>query len=86
MSLFQSEGEGSTPSYPSQKGGTVEPFECYEFNIQIWFEEGEWNYSVVQEFESGSDTETEALLLGTANSLKDATHAVSVFVSSLDFE
>lgn len=64
----------------------MDNFDVYEFNIQIWFEEGEWNYSVVQEFEAGSECETEALLLGTADTLKQATHAVSEFVSELDFE
>lgn len=64
----------------------MDNFDVYEFNIQIWFEGGEWNYSVVQEFEYGDDCETEALLMGTADSLKQATHAVSEFVSELEFE
>lgn len=64
----------------------MEEFEVYEFCVQIWLEEDEWNYSVVQEFESDNSSETEALLYGTAGSLKDATKEVSTFIASLNFE
>lgn len=60
--------------------------ECYEFTVAIWFEDGEWNYSVIQEFEDQTDVEVEPLFYGTAESLKDASHAVSVFMSELSFE
>lgn len=64
----------------------MEQIQCYEFNIQIFFEEGEWNYSIIQEFEDSTDAEIEPLLRGTADSLKDASQAVSTFMSELTFE
>jgi hypothetical protein len=58
----------------------------YEFAVQVWFEDDEWNYSVVQEWESENSSDFEPLFYGTAATLKEATHAVSVFMSELDFE
>lgn len=64
----------------------MDDFDVYEFNVQIWFEDDEWNYSVCQEFESANSTKFEPLFYGTAASLKEASHAVSVFMSELEFE
>lgn len=64
----------------------MEEFEVYEFNIQLWFEDGEWNYSVVQEFEFDNSNEVEALLYGTCDTLTEATHLLGDFVSELDFD
>lgn len=61
-------------------------FNCYEFAIQIWFEDEQWMYSVVQEFESDNSSEFEPLLYGSAETLKEASHAVSEFMRDLEFE
>jgi hypothetical protein len=58
----------------------------YEFSIQIWFEEGEWNYSVVQEWESENSSDFEPLFYGTAETLKEASGAVATFMHELEFD
>lgn len=58
----------------------------YEFNIQIWFEEDEWNYSVCQEWESENSSDFEPLFYGTAETLKEASAAVAAFMSELEFD
>lgn len=45
-------------------------FKGYSFNVQIWEEDGVYNYAVVQEFE-GPD-EFEPLGFGTADSFEEA--------------
>jgi hypothetical protein len=44
----------------------------YEFNVQVWEEDGVWNYSVVQEFESQGSSEVEPIEYGTAESPEEA--------------
>lgn len=64
----------------------MDDFKSYEFCVEIWHEDGEWNYSVIQEFGSDEDLEVEPLTYGTTDSFKEATAAVSAFVAALNFE
>jgi hypothetical protein len=61
--------------------------ENYEFCVQVWFEDDEWNWSIVQEFRSSNnDEDVEILAYGTAQTREAATHAVGVELSTLEFE
>ncbi len=66
----------------------MDKFDLYEFNIQIWFKDDEWLYSVIQEFESDlddDDPDVELLFYGSAETLQGATDAVGTFVSEMNF-
>ncbi len=61
-------------------------FDGYEFNIQIWLEESEWNYSIIQAFENQNSSEVEPLFFGTSDDRWGAVLAVSTFLRDFDFE
>lgn len=52
----------------------------YDFYVSVWEEDGEWNYSVIQEF---ADDETEVLLYGTADTKWQALSEVADFIPDL---
>lgn len=63
----------------------MENLDLYEFNVQIWCQDEQVYFSVIQEFETDTDSEVEPLFMGTADSWDEAAQAVSVFMSELKF-
>jgi hypothetical protein len=58
----------------------------YEFNVQIWNEDGQWHYSLVQEFRNDNNDDVEPLAYGTCESLEDAAHCVATEIRAIQFE
>jgi hypothetical protein len=50
----------------------MDTLETYEFNVQVWFEDECWNYSVVQEFSDDNSRKIEPLSYGTTDSPEEA--------------
>lgn len=50
----------------------METINNFEFNVQVWFEDDEWNYSVVQEFQSQGSNAFEPIAYGTATHAEEA--------------
>lgn len=59
--------------------------ENYEFCVQVWFEDGTWNYSIVQEFEFPDGEEVEVLAYGDAPTRQDAISYVGQELSNIQF-
>lgn len=64
----------------------TDDFICYEFGVQIWFEDGEWCWGIAQEWEHLNTRDVEGLAFGTAESLEDAAHAVAECMRGIEFE
>ena len=50
-------------------------FQGYNFDVQVWHEDGVWRWAVVQEFEKVSGDEFEPLAYGEADTPKEAFEA-----------
>lgn len=57
-------------------------YDVYEFVVSVWEDDGEWLYSVVQEFD---DDDAEFLVRGSADTALEALEAVSDFIPTIDF-
>jgi hypothetical protein len=51
----------------------MDTLQTYEFNVQVWFEDECWNYSVVQEFSTDENSRrVEPLSYGTTDEPEEA--------------
>jgi hypothetical protein len=64
----------------------MDDFVCYEFGVQIWFEDGIWHWGIAQEWEHLNSREVEGLSYGTAETLEMAAVAVAEEMKQIKFE
>jgi hypothetical protein len=57
----------------------------YEFDVQVWSEDGVWNYSLIQSFRSSNSDEVEVLAYGTADSQAEAVKCVADELRGIEF-
>lgn len=56
----------------------VDDYSGYEFCVQIWPEDGVWNYSVIQEFLSRVSEDVQVLAYGEAATAEEAAALASI--------
>lgn len=58
----------------------MKTYDQYEFDVQVWLEEGDWHYSVVQEFGYRNSSEIQPLGYGTTETPEQAFEEASKVV------
>ena len=56
----------------------------YDFNVSIWYADGRWLYSLIQEFDEGA--RVELLAYGDCDTLAQAAHCVSTEMKAVQFD
>jgi hypothetical protein len=51
--------------------------DAFELNVDIWFEDDEWNYSLIQAVVGIEEGDTELLAYGVAESAQEAAECVA---------